>query len=117
ASAVCGLRFAYSDYGAVSFSSDLSMQESSATVTAFFVAPTVPAIGLALSSAYQAQEPMYLLLALVFYQFALYACLFVGLPAYFIGKWLKLIRWWSAAISGAIVGLVAELVLANGWSA
>lgn len=35
----------------------------------------------------------------------------LGVPAFFLGKRMKLIRWWSASISGFVIGAGASIIL------
>jgi hypothetical protein len=38
----------------------------------------------------------------------------LGLPAFFLGKWLGLIRWWSASVVGFVIGDLMMLYLQGG---
>ena len=42
--------------------------------------------------------------ALVLYPFSAWQVLALGIPAHLLGRWLKLVRWWSALIVGLVVG-------------
>jgi hypothetical protein len=35
----------------------------------------------------------------------------LGVPAFFLGRRMKLIRWWSASISGFVIGVGAGIIL------
>lgn len=50
------------------------------------------------------------LLPIVYY-FTLIVTGVVGLPLYLLGRRLKLVRWWSSAISGFAVGVTADLLM------
>jgi hypothetical protein len=47
--------------------------------------------------------------ALVLYPFSALAVLALGIPAYLLGRWLKLVRWWSALIVGLVGGAIVWL--------
>ncbi|HEX2590991.1 MAG TPA: hypothetical protein VHL34_05825 [Rhizomicrobium sp.] len=47
----------------------------------------------------------------VFYVFALWAILIVGIPAFFLGRWLDLIRWWSCTVVGLLAGAAIVFIL------
>lgn len=82
------------------------MEKDKWIVIGLFVAPLLPAVFGALTTQIT-PDPLPQLnwgLAPVFYQFALLACTLLGLPVYFLGRRLGLVTWWSALISGAIIG-------------
>jgi hypothetical protein len=75
-------------------------------VIGLFVAPLLPAIFGAFTTRIM-PDPLPQLnwgLIPIFYSFFLLACTLFGLPAYFLGRRLGLVTWWSALIVGAMIG-------------
>jgi hypothetical protein len=53
---------------------------------------------------------MYLIMwGFCFYVFAVSVTIGLGVPAYFIGKWVGLVRWWSGSVVGFVIGALAYL--------
>ena len=83
------------------------------TAVAFLIAPLPPAFAAALSSPVVGggvdASPIDLLglTLVVFYPFALFFGLLIGLPLFFLARRFNLVRWWSAAIAGFVTGVIA----------
>jgi hypothetical protein len=74
------------------------MKQWQATTLALLIAPCVPALTLSRAGS--------LGFALALYPFCAQAVLALGVPAYLLGCWLNLVRWWSALIVGLIGGVI-----------
>lgn len=51
---------------------------------------------------------------LIGYMIGFIIALFFGLPMFLLGKYLDLVRWWTAVIAGFLIGIVVEI--ATGWN-
>jgi hypothetical protein len=71
------------------------------TIIAFIAVPIIPAAGLAMLTDWSFNS---FWLVLLYYPHALIITSALSVPAYFIGKWLGLIRWWSALTVGLFIG-------------
>ena len=82
--------------------------QATAAILGFIIAPAVPAVFLSLISTVSSVDDgtMGLGLAPFIYFFSFWVCFFLGIPAFALGLHLKLIRWWSALITGAVIGAV-----------
>ena len=82
-------------------------------IAAVPTAPLVVAIGMLVPTG--AAPPADLLTSLGFlpllYLFALWSVILLGLPMYLLGRRLRLVRWWSAAIAGALAGAMADILI------
>jgi hypothetical protein len=81
------------------------------TVAAFLVAPLVAAFGLSLANAVRAGSPQFkvvevLVWTFIFYFYAAWATVLLGLPSFLVLRKLGAVRWWSAAIVGSVVGVL-----------
>lgn len=88
------------------------MNQKRADVLAFLVAPLAPAIAFALSSPGLTGRNWAVSASMVpmFYSFAMFFTLILGLPAFLTLRRMSLVRWWSALAVGAVIGaLVASL--------
>jgi hypothetical protein len=48
-----------------------------------------------------------LAMAVVFYPFAAALAVLLGLPTFFLLRWLGILRWWSTLLAGCVIGTVA----------
>lgn len=90
------------------------MKEDLCTFIGFVVAAALPALVLgALTLATPDGPTLGTIIGLSPFIF-LYSALvtgMLGVPAFFLGKRMKLIRWWSASISGFVIGVGAGIIL------
>lgn len=88
------------------------MRKATAGVLGFLVAPVVPALTLALASSFMAKPTADLLSILgftaLYYFVSAAATILFGIPAFIVLFRFKLIRWWSAAIVGAAIGILMD---------
>ena len=78
-----------------------------------FVAPLTPAVFGALSTPITDKLELLPILFLtpLFYFYTFLATIFLGVPAFLLGRRLRLIKWWSALVAGTVIGaLVAVLI-------
>lgn len=90
------------------------MKERTAAVIGFLVAPVVPALALGLFTPITDGKPDFVSVLGLFpigYFFAVVASTLFGLPAFFLLRRLKLIRWWSAAATGFFIGICIGIAL------
>ena len=81
------------------------------TLTAFFAAPLVAALSLAFVGLLKDDSEPFTLLSLavwttIFYFYAAWAAVILGLPSFLLLRKLGAIRWWSASLVGLIVGIL-----------
>lgn len=96
------------------------MRKRSATIVGFGVASAAAALMLALVSLISEMHEHQIVLSaaplffassfLVFYPYSLICTVLFGVPMYLIVRWMRLVTWWSAIVSGALVGLVIAVV-------
>lgn len=88
--------------------------QSARATLGFLVAPLVAAVACAVASPLS-DGPAGIAFGLipVFYFFAVMASGFLGFPAFLVLRRLGLVRWWSASLTGAVVGAVAAAALAS----
>jgi hypothetical protein len=89
------------------------MKQGVSTIAGFTIAPLIPAF---LATIGAIPEVGYSIIylgvwAIYFYMCSTIITLMLGVPAYFIGRWLRLVRWWSASIVGFIIGALAYLII------
>ncbi len=80
------------------------------TIAALLVAPFVAAFGVALAGQFEDGVNSFSYSALlgwtfIFYVYAALATLLLGLPGFLLMRKLRVIRWWSASLFGAVVGV------------
>jgi hypothetical protein len=83
---------------------------------AFLIATILPALAFALltpvnGGGINTDIGSMLGLTFVFFPFSFAAAILFGVPLYLLLLKLKLVRWWSALASGAIVGLLVAITL------
>ena len=86
------------------------------TAVAFLVATLIPAIAFAMltpvsDGGINTNVASVLGLTFAFYWFSFGAAVLFGVPLFFLLLKLRLVRWWSALVSGAIVGALVAVVL------
>ena len=97
------------------------MRKAIATATGFIVAPVVAAaifaaLGLIFDALnHELPDKSILQLAEVFYVAASISAAVLGIPLYFLFKYVRLIRWWTCAAAGFATGAVADMVLNHAW--
>jgi len=91
------------------------VKEETAATVGFFVAPVLPALVLGALTPVTSEVPdlnsAIGLFPAVYPICGLFTVLF-GVPAFFLGRRLRLIRWWSTAVVGFVTGAVALLIAA-----
>jgi hypothetical protein len=81
-------------------------------VAGFVVAPIVPALALAVfSSAFNHGVGAIAGASVFFYFLALVPTVALGAPAFLILLRFNLVRWWSAAVVGSLIGVVVAVVI------
>jgi hypothetical protein len=95
------------------------MKEIPAIITATLVAPVVPATVLTASvlfnSAADKSSFSTFFGAFVFsYIYSANAGVVLGLPVFFLLRYLKLASWWSAVIAGSCVGILVAVIFPRG---
>jgi hypothetical protein len=85
-------------------------------MVAFLVAPLVAAFGVALAGFVRSTLADLNLFDLaiwtfVFYIYAAWAAILLGLPSYFLMRKLKIIRWWSTMLVGLIIGILVFVLV------
>jgi len=81
------------------------------------VAPIVPALAFALfSPAFNSDLGSIAGASVFFYLFALVPTIVLGVPAFVILLRFNLVRWWSSAVAGSLVGVVVAVVISGGAS-
>ena len=88
------------------------------TSAAFLAAPFVAALGIVLAGSFQnSSESMpsldFVFWTCIFYIYAAMATVLLGLPSFLILRKLGAIRWWSASLVGAIVGILYLALISN----
>jgi hypothetical protein len=89
------------------------VKELPASIIGFLVAPIVPALGAGLTTPIVGTSPSAKVVIALFpiaYEISFVAILVVGVPLFLIGRRLRLIRWWTALITGLVAGVVVALV-------
>lgn len=90
------------------------MKKITATILGFAGAPIIPAIYGAFTTPIARdfeilrQAP----LVLMFYVFALPFIVVLGVPAFLLARYLRLIRWWSAVGVGIVSGAIVAVLVA-----
>ena len=88
------------------------------TIAAFLVAPLVAAFGIALTSALKnGVQPLdasdLAVWTLIYYVYATWAVVILGLPTFLLLRKLGAIRWWSASLVGFVAGILVLVLM--GW--
>jgi hypothetical protein len=83
---------------------------------AFFLATLLPAVAYALltpvnGGSINSDFGSVLGLTFVFYWFSLAAAVIFGIPLFLLLLKFNLVRWWSALVSGALVGALVAVIL------
>lgn len=90
------------------------MKESTAAIVGFLVAPVPPALMFGLSTPVIREGPDLIAimgLFIVGYFFAALATGVFAVPAFFLGRRLRLIRWWSALTVGFAIGAAVAVII------
>lgn len=92
------------------------MKERTAVVIGLLLVPAIPAVTLVVVSILRpiGTEPSSSTIAsalLVSYLYSLNAAVVVGLPAFLVLRYLRLIHWWSALVVGCGIGVLMAVVL------
>lgn len=85
------------------------MKQTSAAVIGMIAASILPAAYLAILHPLSGERDIQSIVGtfLVAYFFSAVAALFLGIPVFLVLNRLKLVYWWSAAGSGALVGAIS----------
>jgi len=90
------------------------MTKAKATIVGFLVAPMIPAVYGALTT--DTFGPLdvltFLVWFIVFYNYALWPTCLFGVPLFFVFKRYNLIRWWSTALTGLLIGMLVAVIFA-----
>lgn len=90
------------------------MREDLCTFIGFVVTAAMPTLILGAVAAATPDEPTLettIGLSPIIFLFSAIVTGTLGVPAFFLGKRMKLIRWWSASISGFVIGAGAGIIL------
>ena len=91
------------------------MRQETAAIVGFLVAPVLPALVLGALTPVTTREVPDLTSAIVLFPIAyVFSVVFTGLfgaPAFFLGRRLRLIRWWSSSIVGFAIGAAAAFIV------
>jgi hypothetical protein len=93
------------------------MKENSAALLGLLVCPLVAVLAAGLdsfnvpSSSGETGPIAWLGIFPIVYLFALMASIVLGGPSFLLGRKMDLIRWWSASITGGVVGLIMYVAI------
>jgi hypothetical protein len=87
------------------------MKRENATIGAFLTAPLITAIAGVVIFPVAIESDIYgkVFWLLMFYFFSTMLAVLMGLPAFYLLRHLRLIRWWSVIIAGFIIGAIVAL--------
>jgi hypothetical protein len=90
------------------------MRQFAAVALAFFSAPIVPAVVLAVMSSFGTDLVGILMASTLFYFWALAFTVVLGTPVFMLAVWFDLVRLWSALLGGAVVGAAVATIIPTG---
>lgn len=91
------------------------MKRAASTIAAFILAPSIPAIIALIPFAFQrgTWAEAWHAIAIAYSLFAI-AEIALGIPVFFLGKWLEAINWKSCMIAGFVAGSIMGLYISGG---
>lgn len=92
------------------------MKEPTAVVTGILIAPVIPAVTMVVISVLHPITPTSDLTTaasalLVSYLYSLSAAVVIGLPAFLVLRYLRLVYWWTALAVGCGIGALMSAIL------